>query len=70
MTRDRLPTGPDLPPRRPWVEPITTAHLFNAPARTGSELTVEATDRFGRVYSARPIDPDFGEPGTDPSRGA
>jgi len=66
----RLHTGPDLPPRRPWVEPITTAHLFYAPAGRASEVTVEATDRFGNTYSARPIDRGFGESGTDRSVGA
>jgi hypothetical protein len=48
-----LHTGPDLPPRRTWVEPYRTGHLFYAPAsRTAKELRVEARDRFGRVYSA------------------
>ena len=46
-----LHTGPDLPPRREWVEPVPTDHLFRAPL-TGREriVAVEATDRFGRVY--------------------
>jgi hypothetical protein len=48
----KLHTGPDLPPRRKWVEPYPTGHLFYAPAsRTAREIRVEATDRFGRVYS-------------------
>lgn len=48
----RLHTGPDLPPRREWVEPYLTRHLFYAPAsRAADKITVEATDRFGRVYS-------------------
>lgn len=48
-----LHTGPELPPRRKWVEPYPTAHLFYAPAsRDAREIRVEATDRFGRVYSA------------------
>ena len=44
--------GPDLPPRRTWVEPVPTDHLFRA-ALTGDErvVVVEATDRFGRVYT-------------------
>ena len=47
-----LHTGPDLPPRRNWVEPYPTGHIFYAPAsRSARELRVEATDRFGRVYS-------------------
>jgi hypothetical protein len=48
-----LHTGPELPVRREWVEPVRTGHLFYAPAsRTAREVRVEATDRFGRVYSA------------------
>jgi hypothetical protein len=48
-----LHTGPDLPPRRTWVEPHRVNHIFYAPVSgSGSEITVEATDRFGRVYSA------------------
>jgi len=49
-----LHMGPDLPPRRTWVEPYTTGHLFYAPATPGARITVEATDRFGRTYSATP----------------
>jgi hypothetical protein len=48
----KLHTGPDLPPRRGWVEPYLTRHLFYAPVPpTAEKITVEATDRFGRVYS-------------------
>jgi hypothetical protein len=47
-----LHTGPDLPPRRKWVEPVPTAHLFYAPAAKGADVVVEVTDRFGRVYAA------------------
>ena len=48
-----LHTGPDLPPRRTWVEPYLTGHILYAPvSRRANEITVEATDRFGRVYSA------------------
>ena len=50
----QLHTGPDLPPRRTWVEPIVTAHMFYAPATPGARVTVEATDRFGRTYRASP----------------
>ncbi len=50
----KLHTGPDLPPRRTWVEPLNTNHLFYAPASQGThEVRVEAIDRFGRAYSAR-----------------
>lgn len=45
-----LHAGPELPPRRAWVDPYPTGHLFYAPAGEG-ELTVEATDRFGRVLT-------------------
>lgn len=48
-----LHTGPDLPVRREWVEPVRTGHLFYAPAsRAAREVRVEATDRFGRVHTA------------------
>jgi hypothetical protein len=47
-----LHMGPDLPPRRPWVDPYPTAHLFYAPiSPEAREVRVEAIDRFGRVYS-------------------
>ena len=46
-----LHTGPDLPPRRKWVEPVPTAHLFYAPAGKEADVVVETTDRFGRVYA-------------------
>jgi hypothetical protein len=45
--------GPELPARRSWVDPTLTSHLFYAPAaRAAGEITVEATDGFGRVYTA------------------
>jgi hypothetical protein len=48
-----LHSGPDLPPRRTWVEPYPTGHLFYAPAsREAGSITVEAKDRFGRIFSA------------------
>ena len=48
-----LHTGPELPPRRTWVEPYPTGHLFYAPVSPGAaDLRIEATDRFGRSYSA------------------
>jgi C terminal of Calcineurin-like phosphoesterase/N terminal of Calcineurin-like phosphoesterase len=47
-------TGPDLPPRRAWVEPTPTAHMFYAASSGEGELRVEATDRWGRVFSAVP----------------
>ncbi|NIM50355.1 MAG: hypothetical protein GTN62_09355 [Gemmatimonadales bacterium] len=56
LSRDPLSVsllaGPRLPRRRPWVEPVPTNHLFYAPvSSTGQTITVEATDRFGRVYT-------------------
>lgn len=48
-----LHTGPDLPTRATWVEPYLTDHLFYAPvARQAGRVTVEATDRFGSVFTA------------------
>lgn len=47
-----LHRGPDLPPRRTWVEPIRTNHMFYAPVAEGATIRVEAIDRFGRTYSA------------------
>jgi hypothetical protein len=48
-------SGPTLPGRRTWVEPVRTAHLFYAPvAPGGREVTVEVRDGFGRTWSARP----------------
>lgn len=43
----------DVPPRRAWVDPYPTGHLFYAPvAPEKTEVRVEATDRFGRGYEA------------------
>jgi hypothetical protein len=55
----RLHQGPALPPRRIWVDPYPTGHLFYAPAGEG-DLVVEATDRFGRVLSAVVLTPEKG----------
>jgi hypothetical protein len=45
--------GEDLPARRSWVDPYPTRHLYYAPvAADHGEVRVEATDRFGRVYTA------------------
>jgi hypothetical protein len=50
----QLHAGADKPaPPRSWVEPMPTSHLFYAPAsRSARAVTVEATDRWGRVYTA------------------
>lgn len=48
-------TGPDLPKRRGWVEPVPTAHLFYAPvSRTARDVKVEVRDGFGRVWVTSP----------------
>ena len=47
-----LHTGPALPERRRWVEPVNTNHLFYAPVSPeAKEIRIEATDRFGRTYA-------------------
>ena len=47
-----LHTGEDLPARRPWVDPVRTAHLYYAEVPSGwSRATVEAVDRFGSVFT-------------------
>jgi hypothetical protein len=54
---EELHRGPNAPEKRPWVEPRPTDHLFYAPVSEDTEsVRVEATDRFGRVYTAT-VDP-------------
>lgn len=49
---EELYGGDDKPERRTWVAPTPTAHLFAAtPSTDAAEVTVEATDRFGRTYT-------------------
>jgi hypothetical protein len=49
---EALHRGEELPEKRSWVDPIPTDHLFYAPVSDdASEVTVEATDRFGRTYT-------------------
>lgn len=49
---EALYRGSNQPERRSWVSPVPTAHLYAAtPSPTASEVTVEATDRFGRTYT-------------------
>lgn len=56
-----LHAGPELPPRRPWVEPYPVGHLYYAPvAREAQQIRVEATDRFGRTYTAPVLEPQGG----------
>jgi hypothetical protein len=48
-------TGASLPPRRTWVEPTPTGHMFYVAVPPGEgDLRVEATDRWGRVYTGLP----------------
>jgi len=50
---EKLHRGEEKPERRPWVEPVLTNHLFYAPVSDDAQrIRVEATDRFGRTYSA------------------
>jgi hypothetical protein len=49
-----LHTGPRLPKRLGWVDPHPVDHLFRGRVSPGTRIvTVEATDRFGRVRTAR-----------------
>ncbi|MFO8175695.1 MAG: calcineurin-like phosphoesterase family protein [Longimicrobiales bacterium] len=49
---EELLRGDELPPRRTWADPYPVGHLFYAPASPQArEIRVEATDRFGRIYS-------------------
>lgn len=49
----RLHTGGELPPRRGWVDPYPTGHLFYAPVDPQTrEARVESIDRFERSYEA------------------
>ena len=49
-----LHAGTEDPPRRPWVDPQRTGHLFYAPASPAARTVhVEATDRWGRTYTAK-----------------
>lgn len=46
-----LHSGPDKPVVNSWVDPVPTSHLFFAtPSAAAREVTVEAKDRWGRVY--------------------
>jgi hypothetical protein len=52
----RTMTGPELPARRGWVEPVPTAHLFYAPVSPGArEVRVEVRDGFGRTWVTQAI---------------
>jgi len=48
-----LYAGEEQPEKHPWVEPVPTDHLFSAPFNPdANRVRVEATDRFGRTYTA------------------
>ncbi len=48
----KLHAGPELPPRREWIDPQATAHMFWADmGQATGAVRVEATDRWGRVYT-------------------
>jgi len=50
-----LYAGEDRPEKHDWVEPQPTDHLFTAPYNPdANRIRVEATDRFGRIYTATP----------------
>ena len=50
---EKLHRGPGLPNHRPWVDPVSTGHLFYCPAPKGeARVTIEAVDRWGRVFVA------------------
>ena len=54
---ERLHRGADQPAGRSWVDPLRTDHLYYAPvAAEATDVRVEATDRFGRTYTAS-VDP-------------
>lgn len=47
-----LYAGPELPVKHKFVEPTFADHLFFAkPSASARQITVKATDRFGKVYS-------------------
>jgi hypothetical protein len=57
-------TGSSLPPRRTWVEPTPTGHMFYVAVPPGEgDVRIEATDRWGRVYTASPVSDDNGRDG-------
>ncbi|HEX8330477.1 MAG TPA: calcineurin-like phosphoesterase family protein [Hymenobacter sp.] len=48
----QLQAGAQLPAKHKWVDPTLTDHLFFArPSANAKEIRIEATDRFGKVYS-------------------
>lgn len=51
----QIHSGSEQPPRRTWVNPFPTAHMFRTDLELDPQRTViEATDPWGRSYSSRP----------------
>ena len=49
----QLYRGPDVPRKHPWADPWQADHLFRAAITpSANEVRIEATDGFGRVYTA------------------
>jgi hypothetical protein len=48
----RIHAGEEMPPRRTWVDPYRRWLYYAPPSPGAREIRVEATDPFGRVYSA------------------
>lgn len=49
----QLYRGPEIPRKHPWADPWQADHLFRAAITpSANEVRVEATDGFGRVYTA------------------
>lgn len=50
----RLHQGPDLPPKRSWIEPRLNYHMFRCGVSPETRsVQFEVTDRFGEVYRER-----------------
>jgi hypothetical protein len=46
--------GGEIPEHRPWVDPVPTGHLFYAPVSDATDVLVEARNRHGQLFTARP----------------
>lgn len=47
----KLHSGPDLPQKHKWVDPVATDHLFYwKPQSKNAKLLLEAIDPWGRIY--------------------
>jgi hypothetical protein len=53
-TSEKLYTGPDLPQKHKWVDPVNSDHIYFAPAsKEAQTIVVEAINRWGTVYSTK-----------------